>query len=165
MTILTRRRTALAAIVALAATAIIGAACATSQKQRAVVAYQSAQTALGVFQDTERALYQARTLPELTDERHRAISAALARAFDVQIQLGNALLIWRTGEPAPTSVVGYLNEADRVIQEVQRLLPDDSRVRLARDIVQWARTLVELAKQFKVTAPASVEAAARTGQV
>lgn len=140
------------------------AACATSHKARVTTAYQTTETALGAFQDAERALYAAQTLPALTEERHAEILQVLVRAFDVQARFGQALLIWRTGEPLPTEIGEWFVEIERVITEVQALdtggrLP----TQLAADVVRWTRAIVDLSRLLNISPPASVAQVAEQG--
>jgi hypothetical protein len=142
----------------------LAVACASSAKQRAVVAYQGADAAFSAFQDTERALYAAKTIPTLDAKAHERISIVLARAFGVQEKAGLALLIWETGEPVPADVMAYFNEAERVIRELDTVVPDHPALTRAAEIVRWARMLVELAKQLRVTPPAQVALVAEGGR-
>lgn len=140
--------------------AIFAMACATSQKQRVVTIYQSADTALSAFQDTERALYAAKEIPQLDAKAHERISQVLQTAFTVQSKAGQALLIWKVGEPIPADVMAYFDEAERVFTELQAAVPNEPRLTRAAEIVRWARQLVELAKRLRITPPAQVAAVA-----
>ncbi len=154
------------ALVAVALAVGVGAAgCAARQKQIAVVGYDSVQTALEVFQDAEIALYRAKTLPELDATRHAAIQTALKQAFDAQVKVGDALLLWRSGEPAPVGVSEWLTEAERVVTEVERLVPGNARVQLVASLVRWARGIVAIASQLRVAPPANVARLAAEGGV
>ena len=134
----------------------MGAACATSNKARVVAGYQSAQAALGTFQDAERQLYAMQTVPGLTKEVHADILRALIRAYDVQEKFGDALLIWQSG-PAPVGTEAWLNEVSRVILEIEKLAPQsEARLRLAKEALAWGRIVVQIAGQLRVPPPANV---------
>lgn len=124
----------------------VGIACATSQKQKAVAAYQTAHAAFAAFQDAEEAAYKMKTIPSLTAEKHKEINAVLVQAFDVQIKVGHGLLLWRSGDPVPTSVTLWFKEAERVIGELRRLLPDDDRVKIAQFLLPWIKAIIETAR-------------------
>lgn len=140
-------------------------ACASSQKQKVVVAYQSAETALGQFQDAEIALYNTKTVASLTEEKHKAIHKVLAQAFDAQEKVGSALLIWESGRPAPAGVGAWLTEAERVLAEVRALLPDNDRVRLAQTLIPWIRAILDTVRLFGVQPPPALLQVAEKGVI
>jgi hypothetical protein len=154
-----QRRQVLAGVVC---ALLLATACASAKKQ-VVIVHRSVETALGQLQDAERALYQKQTIPQLTLERHQQISTVFAEAFGVQIKVGEALLIWRSDQPVPAEVLAYFDEAERVLVEIQRLLPDNARVQLAREIVAWAKEVVALAKALKRPPPPTVAIVAERG--
>jgi hypothetical protein len=138
-------------------------ACASSQKQKVVVAYQSAEVALGQFQDTEIRLYEGKKVPSLTEEKHKAIHANLSKLFDLQDKVGGALLIWRTGEPVPQTVRAYFDEAERVIGELRKELPDNDRLMIIQAALPWIRALVDMARLLKTPVPALEQVATEGG--
>lgn len=149
-------------LVAVAATTL---ACASSQKQKVVVAYQSAESALGQFQDAEIALYNMKTVASLTEEKHKAIHAALAKAFDAQIKVGSGLLIWETGKPAPASVQQWLTEAERVLAELRTQIPDNDRLKLVQALIPWIRAILDTVRLLGVQPPPALEAVAEQGGI
>jgi len=130
------------------------AACAnTTYKQRVVTAYQATETALAGFQQAEITLYEAKTATALTPEKHLAVHKALSRAFDAQVKVGDALLIWRSGDPAPVTVAEWFAGVERVIAEIRAIAPENERLKLIQLIVPWVRAIVDVANLLKVQAP------------
>ena len=140
--------------------AVVSACAFRSAKQQTVVIYAAADAALSQLQDSERALYAAKTFPGLTADVHATISDGFASAFGLQVKVGQALLIWESGQPIPQSITDYFDEADRVIGDLQKLLPNDARLALADHIAKWARELVALAKRLNIQPPGEIAAVA-----
>ena len=156
--------TGLALTLVLILLAIFASACATtSKKESAVVTYQAIETGLGAFQDAERAIFASKKVPELTPELHQKISAVLSRAFALQIRVGDALKIWKTGQPVPATVTAYLSETDRVIAELLELMPANTKLQLAKEFVQWAKDIVALFKVVNLEPLPQVAAVAQGG--
>lgn len=147
-------------IVAFLIVAVIAACAFRSAKQQAVVIYAAADAALSQLQDSERAIYAAKTFPGLTPAVHATISDGFDRAFGLQIKAGQALKLWESGQPIPQDITDYFDEADRVIADLQKLLPNDARLALADHISRWARELVALAKRLRIQPPGNVAAVA-----
>lgn len=129
------------------------AGCATSNKRPVVLTYQGTVTTLAAFQDTEKALYAAKTVPQINDEFHANFLKGLIRIYNVLEPAGEALKVWRTGEPVPQSVRDYFAEAERVLGDLQGIL-SLSKIKehlvFAQQLVAWARTMLELAGQLNL---------------
>jgi hypothetical protein len=137
-------------LVGLMVIATIG--CASSPvKQSVVLSTQGIQTALGIVQDTERALYQGGTVKGLTPEVHTQISGLLAKAFDDQIKLQQALKQWRVDDPIPASLSALLTDMNQTLAVIFQLLPNAAATDLAKQVlaVLDATTQVMLALGVK----------------
>ena len=126
-------------------------------KQDIVLSTQTAEAALGVAQDEERALYASKALPALTVERHQAIARGFSSAFDAQIKLGNALQLWKAGDPVPSSINDLLQDAQDTWSVVSGLVPGvtgQQPIALIVKMRTWLAQVAALAKHFNVALPA-----------
>jgi hypothetical protein len=139
--------------------------CASSHKQKVVAAYQISATAIGTFQDAEIALYNAKTLPSLTEAKHVEVHKLLSRVTDIQVKVGDALLIWQSGQPAPASVAAWMDEGVRTIAEIRKMFPDNDRLRLIEMIVPWVKAIVETVQLLGLKPPAELVSVAVEGKV
>lgn len=112
-------------------------------KQKAVVGLAASEAALEGAHDAERALCspssdqtkaithcdgaQAVTLG-LTDAKHVAIAKVFSKAFDTEIKAAEALKVWRSGEPAPSSVAEYQKDVSDLLALVAQTIPQSKDV-------------------------------------
>lgn len=107
----------------------IAAACASNPKARIVTAYQSVEIGLGALQDAERAAFQSGIIPALTKEVHeKKISPAFVKAFDMQIKVGNALLVWKPGTALPVGYDQWVAAVENVADVLKTVSPKNSAV-------------------------------------
>lgn len=111
-------------------------ACA-SFKVTLVDSYQSTELLLAAVDDSERILCFGSTdvstlsdtshctvaTPGLTDERHQALSRALARAFDAQDRLAPVLKAYQPGQPMPVDLATLQAAASEVAQIIATVDP------------------------------------------
>ena len=97
--------------------------CSVSLKQKVVLSLQAQHQVLAALDDTELAVFQSKTIPALTVERHRAFSAALAKAYRAESKAAGALQTWRAGDPAPTNITELIAVADETWHEVVLVIP------------------------------------------
>lgn len=106
-------------------------------KQKAVLSLQISEQALESAQDIERSLCfttpatqsgtmctnpQATTVG-LTNARHVQMSQFFVKAFTDQIAAAQALTLWKSGDPAPTTVSQYQADINATLVVAQMLLP------------------------------------------
>jgi hypothetical protein len=127
-------------------------ACSTGLKPKVVAAYQATEIGLGALQDTERALYVAGTVGELTKELHETkISPAFVKAFDAQIKFGNALLVWEPGATLPAGYDAWVSSVENTVQALSELLPRN-RV-LFDETMRWVRNAIAIIRALEQTVP------------
>ena len=148
----------IALCVAAALAALVAGCGAVPLKQKAVLTVQTAETALGAAQDTERSLYLQGTLPALTPERHKDISQAFSKAFQAQIDVTTALKAWRSEDPVPTSVTEILGYAQETWDVVAAIVPQlDAKTPSEKAFVErirvWVKEVIDLAKLFNLPIP------------
>ena len=99
-------------------------ACGGNPVPVGIPALQSTETVLGVIQDTEAAIFAAgKESPAV----HKEVSAALAVAFQAQIDATTALKAFQPGDPIPPSFTGYLTAVQNVIVALQKLDVSDAQ--------------------------------------
>lgn len=89
--------------VIVAAVIVLSACASVPLKQKATLGLQAAHTAVGTAQDTERALYAAKTAG-LTPEKHGQIAKLFEVYFGAEEKVAVALLAWRAGDPTPADL-------------------------------------------------------------
>lgn len=145
------------AILLLAATTTVWSGCANAglkAKQDILIGLQVNETALGAFQDAEKAAYDSHAVAALTSDVHKHVSAALSHAFEEQIKLGTALKAWKSGDPAPASVTALIDDAQAAYDAVSPLVPAAPQMGdTFSKLRTWLNEIVALAKQFNVTLP------------
>lgn len=135
------------------------AACASNPKARVVTTYQSVEIGLGALQDAYRAAYASGQIPGLTKEQHETvISPAFAKAFDTQIKVGNALLVWKPGTALPVGYDQWVASIENVADVLKVVSPKNKAVFDAA--VQFVRSAVAAIKQFGQQPSAALLAAA-----
>lgn len=109
--------------VIIAALAILVSCAAIPLKQKISTGHQTARQALVIFDEAERDLCRPVapamghcTNPQaailgLTDEKHRTLSRELADAFLKDAAVGDAMQLWRAGDPMPPSLTQLLSDA------------------------------------------------------
>lgn len=123
------------------------AACASNPKAKIVTAYQSVEIGLGALQDAERAAFVSGTIPALTKEVHeQKISPAFVRAFDTQIKVGNALLVWKPGTALPVGYDQWVDSIENVAQVLSTISPKNTAVFDAT--IAFVRAAVDAIKRF-----------------
>jgi hypothetical protein len=116
-------------VVAAAVVLVLVSACAhLSVKQQLTVGLQGVETALGAAQDVERAAYQSHAFPDLTAKVHGDVSASFVKAFSAVITSGQALKVWRAGDPVPTTLVELQKDVDETLALVASVAPKQSAV-------------------------------------
>ena len=123
------------------------AACASNPKARIVTTYQSVEIGLGALQDAERAAFVSGTIPALTKEVHeQKISPAFVRAFDMQIKVGNALLVWQPGTTLPVGYDRWVASIENVAAVLSSISPKNSAVFDAT--LTFVRAAVDAIRRF-----------------
>lgn len=140
------------------------AACSVSLKQKVVTAYGGTQVGLESVHDAERAMFEAKTIPSLSPNVQDKVLASLDKAFAAQQRAGAALLLWQPNEPIPASVMEWFDAADKLLPEIQAAAPEVAdRLKVAGELVSWARALVQIAQLLHLTPPANVNQLAVVG--
>lgn len=135
----------------------VAAACATGLKPRVVAAYQATEIGLGAVQDTERALYAAGTVPQLTKEVHeQRISPAFVVAFDAQIKFGNALLAWEPGAALPSGYAEWVTSVQNAVAVLGELMPRNKGVLDA--VMSWVTNVADTIRILGQTVPPELTA-------
>jgi len=142
-----------AAIVALT----VAVACASlSVKQQALAAHQTAHSAIVAIDDFERTVCKPNPPPAdntcsavprvLTDDQHQRVSAAIVRAYEADIRVGRAIILWQPGQPAPAALPALQAAVQEVETIVHELAPGSARVdelfARAQALVERVRTLI-----------------------
>ncbi len=144
-------------ISALAALLVIG--CSVSLKQKVVLSLQAQHQVLAALDDTELAVFQSKTIPALTVDRHRAFSTALAKAYRAESKASMALQTWRAGDPAPTDITELIAVADEAWHEVILVIPQlqaktPAEESLVGKLLGWLDQIRAIAKLVGAPVPA-----------
>ncbi len=131
--------------------ALLSAGCAsTPLKQNATLGLQTSMTALASAQDIERSLCFNAPATEsgshctnalaatvgLTDARHVGMARYFEVAFVAESKSSVALLTWKSGDPAPSSVAEYQTDITAILNLTKQLLPG------AQSLVDTVQTAV-----------------------
>lgn len=109
------------ALTALAAVPTTTAGCApVSVKQQIDRADRTAFESLRTFQRVETAAFKA-GLPWPTAQQHRDINSKLSRAYLVVVDVANAALALKPGEPAPAQIAESLGQLQKLVDDVVAL--------------------------------------------
>lgn len=107
-------------------------------KERAAVGLNTSEIALEASHDAERkfcapAADQTKAITHcdglaasaigLTDARHQALASLYSKAFAGQVIAAQALMAWRAGDPAPSSLVQYQADILEIVAQVTALWP------------------------------------------
>lgn len=149
----------------LAGFGLLATGCAAPLKQKLVLGVQASESALGVAQDTERALYlggSASTV--LTPARHQQIAADFSKAFQAEIDAATALKSYKSGDPVPLSVTTVSDMAQDVLKVVNDLAPSTAAASgtvsaFTTKVHAWIEAVVSMLKAFNVTVPPALAAA------
>lgn len=112
---------------------VSGCASAGGPRHVATVSVVTAHATLGAIQDTARLVIcdtpGAPTLPKcLTREQHRALSAKLVTAFDLDERAAREVRAWPEGQTLPPTVQNLLAQITAIVNEVLALLPSSPQV-------------------------------------
>jgi hypothetical protein len=88
-----------------------------SVKQQIDRADRTAFASLRAFQTTESAAYHAK-LPWPTDTQHQQIGAALSKAYDLVIDVAQAGLALKPGDPLPTQLQAEISQLTKLVGDV-----------------------------------------------
>lgn len=127
--------------------ALVVSACSVPLKDRAVRQVQAIDAVLSTVQDTEISLFESGAVPALTTEKHRAVHAALGKAFDAVERLAVTLRSWRAGDPVPNDVTTILEAAREAIAVLETVLPEASTLLTA--VSRWVETALALDAIFR----------------
>ena len=102
---------------------LIAVGCAVPLKQRMVFSLQASESMLAAFDDAERAAYQSKLVPALTEAKHKQISVVLAKAFRAHEKGAELLIAWRAGDPMPVEIPQILSIADEAWTVLAQTFP------------------------------------------
>lgn len=135
--------------------ALVLSACASVPvKQKVSASHQTLRQAIVAVDDAERLLCAPKPAPlshecgnpvaatlGLTNEKHQALSRALARAYEYDVKTGAAIVAWRAGDPVPSEIGQLMTYAQEVLVTANTL-SDAAFIDKAQVLVARAQALI-----------------------
>lgn len=106
-------------IVAMVSLSVLtGATCHGKQSPRhdTTLNLKTLTVSLQALQESEQALFQAKTIPALTPDAHKAFNAKMVTVWDATSAAVSVVQAWRPGEPVPVQLAHLVEQARLAVE-------------------------------------------------